>query len=539
MGQGGAANGDSASPLLDRSRVRILLCDKDPKNSRQVLDLLRNCSYQVTAVSTARQVIGVLNAESQEIDLILAEVDLPTAKGFKMLKHIMREERLRRIPIVMMSAQDEVTIVVKCLKLGAADYLVKPLRVNELLNLWIHMWRRRRMMGLTEKNIIGGNLNHDFDLLASDPSESNTNSTTWFSDDTDDKKLRSCTGPELSTLATHPECESKDSPRLELSLKRSFDSHFEAPQPGPLTGRFSSYPKKSALKIGQSSAFLTYVKASIRAKQIPNLSRLVEENSCQQETPIPQDGPVVCVISTGGGSSGPPQSLEAVKTSDQSKERCCRDRLEHEATNLSATPEIPSGQVPAGKQFSRVQLGVQNEGHRHANGIGDSSPSPSHIVPEMMNHSLMSASMQLCYGVPHDVRGHVDARLIPFHTMPPCHGIPMNPAIPYYSYGHHVGPTQFGPSHAWPSMTNVSVSEPKISQMERREAALNKFRQKRKDRCFDKKIRYVSRKRLAEKRPRIRGQFVRQTNDMDIGANGGIDDSEDEEYRLDSSELEV
>ncbi|RXH94340.1 hypothetical protein DVH24_024024, partial [Malus domestica] len=43
-----------------------------------------------------------------------------------------------------------------------------------------------------------------------------------------------------------------------------------------------------------------------------------------------------------------------------------------------------------------------------------------------------------------------------------------------------------------------------------REAALHKFRQKRKDRCFEKKVRYQSRKKLAEQRPRVRGQFVRQ-----------------------------
>jgi len=45
-----------------------------------------------------------------------------------------------------------------------------------------------------------------------------------------------------------------------------------------------------------------------------------------------------------------------------------------------------------------------------------------------------------------------------------------------------------------------------------REAALNKFRMKRKDRCFDKKVRYESRKKLAEQRPRVKGQFVRQTS---------------------------
>lgn len=53
------------------------------------------------------------------------------------------------------------------------------------------------------------------------------------------------------------------------------------------------------------------------------------------------------------------------------------------------------------------------------------------------------------------------------------------------------------------------VDENKLAQ---REAALSKFRQKRKERCFKKKVRYQNRKRLAEQRPRIRGQFVRQTD---------------------------
>ncbi|EOA20040.1 hypothetical protein CARUB_v10000314mg [Capsella rubella] len=60
-----------------------------------------------------------------------------------------------------------------------------------------------------------------------------------------------------------------------------------------------------------------------------------------------------------------------------------------------------------------------------------------------------------------------------------------------------------------------AADENKISQ---REAALTKFRQKRKERCFRKKVRYQSRKKLAEQRPRVRGQFVRKTanDDNDI-----------------------
>lgn len=155
----GKSVGGSGDGFVDRSKVRILLCDNDAKSSQEVFTLLLKCSYQVTSVRSARQVIDALNAEGPEIDIILSEVDIPMTKGMKMLKYITRDKDLRRIPVIMMSAQDEVSIVVKCLRLGAADYLVKPLRTNELLNLWTHMWRRRHMLGLAEKNI----LNYDFD----------------------------------------------------------------------------------------------------------------------------------------------------------------------------------------------------------------------------------------------------------------------------------------------------------------------------------------------------------------------------------------
>lgn len=52
-----------------------------------------------------------------------------------------------------------------------------------------------------------------------------------------------------------------------------------------------------------------------------------------------------------------------------------------------------------------------------------------------------------------------------------------------------------------------------------RDAALTKFRLKRKDRCYDKKVRYQSRKSLAEQRPRVKGQFVRQVKNETKDAN--------------------
>lgn len=52
-----------------------------------------------------------------------------------------------------MSSQDSVSTVYKCMLRGAADYLVKPIRRNELRNLWQHVWRRQAVCLVTLPNL--------------------------------------------------------------------------------------------------------------------------------------------------------------------------------------------------------------------------------------------------------------------------------------------------------------------------------------------------------------------------------------------------
>lgn len=66
-----------------------------------VFPLMSNFSFiAVTSVRSARQVIDALNAEGHDIDIILLEVDLPLKKGLKLLKYIMRDRDLQRIPVI-------------------------------------------------------------------------------------------------------------------------------------------------------------------------------------------------------------------------------------------------------------------------------------------------------------------------------------------------------------------------------------------------------------------------------------------------------
>ncbi|KAM1398048.1 hypothetical protein ACFX2I_015556 [Malus domestica] len=523
-GVGGGADG-----FIDRSRVRILLCDNNEYSSEEVFTLLVKCSYQVISVKSPRQVIDALNAEGPDIDLILAEVDLPMRKGMKMLKYITRDRELRRIPVIMMSAQDEVSTVVKCLKLGAADYLVKPLRTNELLNLWTHMWRRRRMLGLAEKNLI-----NYVDLVISDPSGSNTNSTTLFSDDTDDK----LGNPETGTSA--PE-EDKSTPVMELPVENI--SEFRPDVPGisdRQTGKFLSAPKKSELKIGvgKSSAFFTYVKSSklkINPQVVAHIEDIATENlriEEKHEECVHQvvDDPQV----HGNGEAWESNS----QGDDLPRSNSIPDSLSLERSSTpSGSMELQNQSSFEEDRSSLVPAHPRNEPQHDFSGLR-AQAAYQYYMSGAVNQVMMSSSPEVYQKNLHDMQNH--AMMPQYNHFPHCpphlNGMA---SFPYYSVCSQPG-QQMPNAQPWPSFGSSASTEVNLNKVDRREAALIKFRQKRKERCFDKKIRYVNRKKLAERRPRVRGQFVGKLNGVNVDLNGepaSVEDDEEEDDEKDDEEL--
>ncbi|KAL5077906.1 hypothetical protein RYX36_016890 [Vicia faba] len=514
----GVNNDKIGDGFVDRSKVRILFCDTDSDSSQEVVTLLLRCCYQVISVKSARQVIDALNAESENIDLILAEVGLPKKKSMKMLKYIARDKELRRIPVIMISAQDEASVVVKCLKLGAADYLVKPLRTNELLNLWTHMWRRRRMLGLVEKNM----LNYEFDLVASEPSDANTTSTTLFSDDTDDRSKRS-TIPEAGTSSQQ---EHESTIANAAAVEEAPDDHASECQPDAhgindqRTEHFSSGLKKSELRIGigESSAFFTYVKASMLKRNIEGIIHVdnnpaehvmevmhqqgvndleLRENGemcdSQSQDDFPGSNSIPDFLSIER-SCTPPSSMEASHQNGYREENLNHNRLRHPRNGTTCS-----------------ELEMSNMVARHAY---------PYYMPGVVNHVMMPSVAQIHQN--NDLQNHAVASMIAQYNHVP-QGSPHATGMmsyPYYPMSMCLQPGQISTPNLWPTFGGSNPSEANISKVDRREAALIKFRQKRKERCFDKKIRYVNRKQLAERRPRVRGQFVRKLNGANVDLNG-------------------
>ncbi|KAK8636188.1 hypothetical protein V6N13_004894 [Hibiscus sabdariffa] len=132
--------------FLPRMVLRVLLVEADDSTRQIIAALLRKCSYKVVAaVSDGLMAWETIKDRPHSIDLILTEVELPSISGFALLTLIMEHDICKNIPVIMMSSHDSINTVLKCTIKGAADFLLKPVRKNELRNLWQHVWRRQML----------------------------------------------------------------------------------------------------------------------------------------------------------------------------------------------------------------------------------------------------------------------------------------------------------------------------------------------------------------------------------------------------------
>ncbi|KAL6506103.1 hypothetical protein OROHE_022632 [Orobanche hederae] len=122
--------------------MRVLAVDDDPICLMFMEKLLRKCQYHVTTTSQATMALKMLREDKHRFDLVISDVHMPDMDGFKLLEHVGLEMDL---PVIMLSANADPKLVLKGVTHGACDYLVKPVRKEELMNIWQHVIRRKRI----------------------------------------------------------------------------------------------------------------------------------------------------------------------------------------------------------------------------------------------------------------------------------------------------------------------------------------------------------------------------------------------------------
>ena len=109
---------------------RILVVDDDELNRDVLAERLSRQGHVVTTACDGED--AFLQAKRTSFDLILLDVMMPRLDGYGTLKALKNDDRLRSIPVIMISALDELSSVVRCIEIGAEDYLPKPFNATLL-----------------------------------------------------------------------------------------------------------------------------------------------------------------------------------------------------------------------------------------------------------------------------------------------------------------------------------------------------------------------------------------------------------------------
>ena len=111
--------------------ARILLAEDEQQIGDMVEFKLTNSGHQVVRVVDGEAALAA--AERDRPDVIVLDVMMPLVDGFAVLGRLQANPDLRTIPVIMLTARGQERDVLSGLQAGAADYIVKPFSLKELL----------------------------------------------------------------------------------------------------------------------------------------------------------------------------------------------------------------------------------------------------------------------------------------------------------------------------------------------------------------------------------------------------------------------
>ena len=102
----------------------ILVVDDNEMNRDMLSRRLQRQGYEVAVAEHGERALEMMRSDN--FDLVLLDIMMPRLNGYQVLEQVKADNQLKHIPIIMISAVDDLDSVVKCIELGAEDYLFKP-----------------------------------------------------------------------------------------------------------------------------------------------------------------------------------------------------------------------------------------------------------------------------------------------------------------------------------------------------------------------------------------------------------------------------
>ena len=129
----------------------ILIVDDMPVNLRLLSHMLTEQGYKVRSVINGQMALTAIRAAPP--DLVLLDINMPGMNGYEVSERLKVDEQTRDIPIIFISALDELQDKVKAFSVGGLDYITKPFQFEEVLaRVETHLDLRRLQKQLQEAN---------------------------------------------------------------------------------------------------------------------------------------------------------------------------------------------------------------------------------------------------------------------------------------------------------------------------------------------------------------------------------------------------
>jgi len=127
---------------IDLSDINILVVDDDIKNIFVLDGVLQDYNANVFTAYNGEEAIESLKQNSN-IDIVLMDIMMPVMDGYEAITKIRQDDSIKDIPIIAVSAKTLKEDIDKCMKLGANDYVSKPINMESLINI-IEVWSNKK-----------------------------------------------------------------------------------------------------------------------------------------------------------------------------------------------------------------------------------------------------------------------------------------------------------------------------------------------------------------------------------------------------------
>ncbi|CAA2996681.1 two-component response regulator ARR5-like [Olea europaea subsp. europaea] len=144
---------DDLSSSCDSDEVHVLAVDDSFVDRKVIERLLKITSCKVTVVESGMRALQFLGLDEEEssvgfdglkVDLIITDYCMPGMTGYELLKKIKGSSTFREIPVVIMSSENVLTRIDRCLEEGAEDFIVKPVKLSDVKRLKNYMFGEGR-----------------------------------------------------------------------------------------------------------------------------------------------------------------------------------------------------------------------------------------------------------------------------------------------------------------------------------------------------------------------------------------------------------